>query len=109
MPRRNKGIGAMRKREAVTSTPKETTPDKEDEPEVAEGEEAETPEFDDEVIEKATDNRQHGDGHVDREDDRHRLHGRDSGIPSPQAGDSGGRRPRSDRFEVWVWEERATL
>ena len=54
MPR-NKGIGAKRKRKAVTSTPKEVTPDKEDEPDVAEGEEAETPEFDDEVIEEATD------------------------------------------------------
>ena len=46
MPR-NKGIGAKRKRKAVTSTPKEVTPDKEDEPEVAEEEEAEKPQFDD--------------------------------------------------------------
>ena len=53
MPR-NKGIGAKRKRKAVTSTPKEVTPDKEDEPEVAEEEEAEKLEFDDEVIEEAT-------------------------------------------------------
>ena len=52
MPR-NKGIGAKRKRKAVTSAPKEVTPDKEDEPEVAEEEETEEPEFDDEVIEEA--------------------------------------------------------
>ena len=38
---------AKRKRKAVTSTPKEVTPDKEDEPEVAEEEEAEKPQFDD--------------------------------------------------------------
>ena len=99
-----KGIGRSKKRKKLAPmAPTEPMPDKEGELIEDKKVAAEEPEFDDEVIEEAT-------GTVMAAVVENMIgvdsmiHDQDAGISSPQAGDSGGRRPRSDGVEVWVWE-----
>ena len=110
-----KGIGRSKKRKKLAPVaPTEPMPDKEGELIEDEKDAAEEPEFDDEVIEEAT-------GTVmaavveNMFDVDSMDHGQDAGISSPQVGDSGGRRPRSDGVEVLVseggpiWRERRVV
>ena len=97
-------IGRSKKRKKLAPVaPTEPMPDKVDELIKDEKEAAEEPEFDDEVIEEAT-------GTVMAAVVENMIgvdsmiHDQDAGISSPQAGDSGGRRPQSDGVGVWVWE-----